>query len=139
MKLQLSLAVADKRLRDILCNAFEGGSNYWYFIEDTVCPPGTTLEDFFEGGSRQDPENYFHYAELLPLEEGGALIIRTLENDEINGHKSRRLDRDTIAKGCAVMAEKYARHWSNFVTEHDDAETGDVFLQCCLFGEIVFG
>jgi len=37
------------------------------------------------------------------------------------------------------MAEKYPRHFHNFLEENDDAETGDVFIQCCLFGEIVYG
>jgi hypothetical protein len=43
-----------------------------------------------------------------------------------------------IKSGLKVMAEKYPHHWQDFVSENDDAITGDVFLQCCLFGEIVY-
>jgi len=37
------------------------------------------------------------------------------------------------------MAEKYPRHFANFAQEAEDAETGDVFIQCCVLGEIVYG
>jgi hypothetical protein len=44
-----------------------------------------------------------------------------------------------MAKGLQVMAEKYPVHFNNFDSDNFDAETGDVFLQCSLFGEIVYG
>jgi hypothetical protein len=50
----------------------------------------------------------------------------------------KRLDMAAIKNGLKVMAEKYPHHWQDFVSENDDAITGDVFLQCCLFGEIVY-
>jgi len=37
------------------------------------------------------------------------------------------------------MASEAPRHFADFIAENDDAETADVFLQCCLFGRIVFG
>jgi hypothetical protein len=37
------------------------------------------------------------------------------------------------------MQEQYPRHFSNFISENYDAETGDVFLQCCLLGKVKFG
>lgn len=37
------------------------------------------------------------------------------------------------------MPVKYPRHWADVLAENDDATTGDVFLQCCLFGECIFG
>jgi len=37
------------------------------------------------------------------------------------------------------MGEKYDWHLKNFIEENDDAETADVFLQCCVLGDIVYG
>jgi hypothetical protein len=37
------------------------------------------------------------------------------------------------------MAREYGRHFSDMIAENDDATTADVFLQCCLFGELVYG
>jgi hypothetical protein len=39
----------------------------------------------------------------------------------------------------ALMAEKEPRHFGDFMGENDDATTSDVFLQLCLFGEVVYG
>lgn len=37
------------------------------------------------------------------------------------------------------MAEKWPRHFGNFISENEDAETGDVFIQLALLGDIVYG
>jgi hypothetical protein len=44
-----------------------------------------------------------------------------------------------VTKGLEIMATKYARHFADLVSENDDADTHDVFLQCALFGEVVYG
>ena len=31
------------------------------------------------------------------------------------------------------------RHLADFMSESDDASTGDVFLQLCIFGSVVYG
>lgn len=50
-----------------------------------------------------------------------------------------RLDFSAIQNGLDVMARDYRRHFDNFIDESDDGTTADVFLQCCLFGKVVFG
>ncbi len=47
-------------------------------------------------------------------------------------------DKD-FAKGFEVMAEKYPWHFNNFMNDNEDAETADVWFQCIVFGEIVYG
>ena len=37
------------------------------------------------------------------------------------------------------MGEHYPWQMENLLQENDDAETSDVFLQCCLFGKVIFG
>jgi hypothetical protein len=37
------------------------------------------------------------------------------------------------------MAQAYTRHFADFINQNDDAITGDVFLQCCLLGEVLYG
>ena len=49
------------------------------------------------------------------------------------------LDGDAVQRGLQTMAEKYPRHWGDFIRENEDAITGDVFIQCCLLGEVVYG
>ena len=119
------------RVSNLLCSAFEGGSNYWYCIKSFVTPPA--LEFRFD----EDNKTIFRHLDY-PLNDGGALIIVDIEDDRGQSYK---LDLESIQKGITIMSgdPKYAQHWADFIGENDDATTGDVFLQLCLFGEIVYG
>ena len=130
--------ISDDRLRGLLCSALEGGSNYWYMHVRNEFPPGVTYADFRKGG-RFTLAEYWHPLELIPFIEGCAVIITTEAAGDEGDNTERRLDRAALLRGIEIMAEKYPRHFANVVSENDDAETGDVFLQCCLFGEIVYG
>jgi hypothetical protein len=118
-----------QRISDLLCSAFEGGSNYWYQIDKFIKPKNMSF--------RTDKDQIFRHLDY-PLNEGGALIISDIEGD-LNEPPWKRLNLDAIKKGLQIMAEKYPRHMGDFLNENDDAETGDVFLQCCLFGDAIYG
>ena len=112
---------SDQRIEDLLCGALEGGSNYWYNISGEVNPTNIECQ---------------HRHLQLPMTEGCGLLIGDYEDDEI---EPVLLNRESLAKGLKIMAEKYNRHFKDFMEENDDADTSDVFLQCCLFGEMVCG
>ena len=116
------IKVADQRIQDLLCCALEGGSNYWIAGCRKGYPAGKTREDY-----------KFPHLEL-PLTEGGSLII-----DPGEGEEPKTLDRAACLRGLQVMADKYPKDFADFLAENDDADTGDVFLQCALFGEVIFG
>lgn len=119
-----------ERIADLLCCALEGGSNYWYLIKEFRKPATMT--------NRTDADRVFKHLDY-PTNEGGGLLITTLEGDENNGATEWWLDLPTMQRGLTVLAEKYPTHFADFAAENDDATTGDVFLQCCLFGEVVYG
>lgn len=50
---------------------------------------------------------------------------------------SLTLDKAAILRGLELLP-KYPRHLLSILTENADGETGDVFLQLCLFGEIKY-
>ncbi len=116
--------ITDERIEDLLTDAFEGGSNYWYIIKKYNYPPGQT---------RQSMGIKFPHVEI-PL-KGGSLLVGELEGDT---DYDKVLDRAAIERGLKLLAEKYPKHWADFLTENDDADTGDVFLQLALYGEVVF-
>lgn len=123
-------------IRDLLTAAFEGGSNYWYRIESAQYPPGSKKADFKEGGRMQPAGEYYHWSALVPTYPGGSLVIREVGEGE---GESFVLDLPALKRGLILMREKYPRHYANILSENWDAETGDVFLQLSLFGDIVFG
>ncbi len=137
--MNIEVTIGIDRVRNLLCCAFEGGSNYWYVIVDRRYPPGFDAADYREGGKAQPPDDYWHWSQILPLQDGGSLVIGTKDDDEIDGSKQWTLDAQAIARGLVTMAEKYPRHYGSVLADNEDAETGDVFLQCCLFGKLVFG
>lgn len=141
VKVIVQIGVTISWLRCLLVSAFEGGSNYWYMIERAEFPEGVTEEDFCEGGRFTDPKNYFHPTQLIPFHPGCALIITDSEasKGDDNYKKEFRLDRPALEKGIQVMAEKYPHHFKSVMEENTDAITGDVYLQCCLFGDAIYG
>lgn len=121
-------AIEDQRVEDLLCTSLEGGSNYWYFIEKFISPSKEALEAYLQGRSM-----FRHLAYPMC---GGALLFIDEEDPRSAGVYLNRL---AIECGLLTMAEKFPRHWKDFISENEDADTGDVFLQCCLFGEVIYG
>ncbi len=127
MKVTVIHYIKDERVKDLLCCALEGGSNHWYLIKEYRYPPGQTEESLKMEFPHLD----------LPFLDGGALIIGDKE-DEADKHP---LDRAAMEQGLQLMASKpeLAKHMADFIAENEDATTGDVFLQICLYGEERFG
>lgn len=134
MQVQQNHEVSDSRLADLLCSALEGGSNYWYRIERAIEGKGDV--DPWQGDSIKTSGAY-----VSAFSTDGALIIQDTTAEEYEGEEPHpyRLGRTAMMHGLRVMAEKHPRHFADFLTENDDATTGDVFLQCCLFGEVRYG
>jgi hypothetical protein len=111
------------RLNDLLCCALEGGSNYWYMIHDVSAGKA--------------------YYDAVPYSGGWIMFTACGDDGEYNfqhhGETQFKLNWVAMVKGINIMANAYPYHFANFLAENEDAETGDVFLQCCLFGEIIFG
>ena len=112
------------------CSAapLKGGANYWYRIERYITPPAVTVRF-------ADQDRTVRYLDY-PLNAGGGVEIA---NTEDPGRGVKTLARASIERGLAIMATKYPAHMADFLIENDDATTGDVFLQCCLYGEILLG
>ncbi len=130
MTIDITIKVDLQKISDVLCSAFEGGSNYWYMLEKKIAPKKWTFGEITESGN--------HWAWDYALNKGGALIISDeVALDEGEEKREERLDLDSIKNGLLVMARDYPGHFANLMDDYD-AETGDVFLQCCLFGDIIY-
>lgn len=122
--IKIQTSITDKRLQDLLCNALEGGSNYWYRIERYNYPEGETKESLG-----------IEFAHIeLPF-KGGSLTITAPEEED---GKEYTLDYKAIKRGIRTLAREHPRHFADFITENDDAITGDLFLQGCLFGKQIY-
>jgi len=119
--MKIEIEVSDEIISNLLCSAFEGGSNYWIASTKTV----------------EAPSGHFDRT-TTPLEPGGKVIV-TLDEEHTKGAGvTYVLDRDAIARGLVALQREVPHQFGNALGGNDDASTGDCFLQCCLFGEIVF-
>lgn len=126
----ITIPIPKQRISDLLCCAFEGGSNYWYVIKKFNAPSVLVFHN--------DPSRIYQHLDYA-LNDGGSLIIETGERDKIGGKKEWTLNIKSIKRGLTVLWTKYPHHFGAFLAENEDAETGDTFLQCCLFGDIELG
>lgn len=133
--MKIEIDISKQAIAYLLCSAFEGGIYYWakYSSSKSIVPPKIDYESFADDYIlRKDVYPYIHY----PLSDGGKLCVIEYYDDFETDHM---FGLEEIQNGLKVFAEKAPRHFGDFISENFDATTGDVFLQCCLFGEIKYG
>jgi len=116
-KIKIDYTVSEERLKDLFITAVEGGSNYWYQIESDT--HGDYLKTMFTKG--------------LEISNG-----RMYDKDHPE-YVSEHISVETLLHGLKIMHDRYHHHWNYFMSENEDADTADVFLQCALFGEVIYG
>jgi len=129
IKIKLETEITIERIKDLLCSAFEGGIDYWGNVKSVI------------GLKNKLKAEHFHEIPAL----GGELTLFDNETDEELG----KIDMESMKKAFQYMAagtDKNGKdcpylttHLADFLNENDDANTGDVFVQLAVMGEIVFG
>ena len=139
MGLSINITVSDRVIIDQICAAIEGGIAYWangYKPVGTAAHKAAAAQIY--GFEPDAPDQTFDYAAdpgwkyALPL-AGGKLVFDVFED------KPASLDKAAIERGLVVLATEYPSRLAEILSESGDAETADVFVQCCLFGEVVYG
>ena len=124
--MKIEMEISDKRIADLLVTGLEGG--YMAPLCITKIYPGHGDGDPWSGDYTPD---YIR----APFSKGGGVGFE----DEEEPGEEMVLTREKMEKGLQIMSEKYPQHFSDFIRENEDAITGDVFLQCALLGDIVYG
>jgi len=123
MKVTVTHEITDQRAWDVLENGFAWNLD-WLGARWTR-HNGVELENMFIG--------VWQEGEWEEQREEGTL---KLVHDPDNG--IYELTDALIAKGLQILADDYPSLMTELVEENDDANTGDVLLQCCLFGGEVY-
>lgn len=129
---KVEVEIPAKDIAGLLCSGFEGGVGYWCRIMDFRTPKVVR--------PMIDETEVFRHTDY-PLLEGGAVICRLYDEPGQSDQKYDKLvlDRAAIQRGLTLMAEKCPKHWADFIDENYDSNTGDVFIQLCLLGDVVYG
>jgi hypothetical protein len=123
-KVNVETAVTANMIECIVVGALEGGSNYWYMLGEGIPPSdGNPIADRILNALFNDSD---YKLEILDLED---------EEGEPLGY----LTLDVLLNAFQIVSKNYPEHFYNLLTGNDDAETADVFFQCAVMGEVVFG
>lgn len=71
--------------------------------------------------------------------DGGQMLVRYDKGTSGGEDSTMVVGKAEIALGLGIMAKKYGHHFADMMNETGDAITDDVFIQCVILGEIVYG
>jgi hypothetical protein len=124
--LSVTITVPLSRICDMVIGAMEGGSAYWCneFFPVSL-PPALPEKPWYA--------NPAVYAD--PTTRISVHYDKTTDGDP----GVKMLEAKDFALGLQVFAAKYPRHLADLLDENDDATTADIFLQCVVLGDVVYG
>lgn len=125
--------VSAETVANIICNAVEGNH-----MTTSWCA-GFHLKSDAPKPQDEDARQPWYCNRNL---YNGAFVIEVTEIvDESTGKtKVHTITRESIHRGINIMADKWPAHFADMVSEDGgDAITADVFLQCVVLGDIVYG
>lgn len=125
-RIALTAKVDWDKIVNAIIGAFEGGSTYWLREADYAYKP-----EGVEGNPL--------YAETDFWAKGGKMTVRYDDPEDEERRAEQTIGIDEIRKGLRSMATESPRHFGDLLSENDDAETHDVFIQHVLFSEVIYG
>ena len=118
----------NKQIReDLLITALEGGSNYWYWLNDL----GEHLKKYNRKYWLSASEKIWRAVRI-----GQIIPVYDCENPE---EKLGEISKERIKIGEELMKKNSPEHWMNANEDNWDAETADVWFQYVVMGELPFG
>tara|TARA_Y100000296_G_scaffold75641_1_gene95515 strand:- start:45 stop:515 length:471 start_codon:yes stop_codon:yes gene_type:complete len=156
MNISAKIEITDEQIRCLLNDAFEQASNYWYDELDKGQPSRHITLDacdhVLESVTKEWEKYWWAY---LPTTGGSVTLVDTIA--DTNEGRSRRyedasppqrkrengfytIDAHAIERGVQALSEKCPHQFANaFLLDNADAMTADAFLQCCCFGDVLYG
>lgn len=125
-RIAIAATVEWSKITNAVVGALEGGSSYWL---------RSYTYQFIPEGVTERP----HYAEDEFWAKGGKIQFKYDDPDNEEAQATKDVGMIEIKAGLRSMAEKSPRHFGDLMSENDDADTHDVFIQHVLFGEVIYG
>lgn len=122
--------IDDQRREDMIVGAIEGGSNYWYWINEEGVKVIYEATDELNGQP-------FSTRMWAAIKAGKTIDIHDI--DDKKGEKIGQINLQSIYNGEFLMLTQYKEQFANIISENDDAGTADVWFQLVSLGELVYG
>jgi hypothetical protein len=111
-----------RKITDQIVTAIEGGSGYW----------ATSFKPVDPNSVKTDVSPWYDDEKIW----SGPFKIAVRDGEE---EKTVFFTPEGMKKGLQWLADNYLWRIEEIVKETGDAETADVFLQACIFQDIVYG
>jgi len=120
-EIKTAVTIPFQRVDDLIVTGIEGGTNYWMTVEGAWNGKvwGNLLKTI-------KAKKFVLSNRIAEEEEGGEIITKTITEK-------------VIQEALQLMAERHPRHFRDFTEENEDGITGDVFIQLCVLGDIIYG
>lgn len=115
LDIRVSYEIEEEDVKDLLDSASRG-SSYW--CENRLGYRGEVDKIF---------ESSLEFSNIVDIEDGASIS------------KVYPLTLSKIRAGLEIFIKKYPMCFADFLGGNYDQSTGDTFLQCCIFGETIYG
>ena len=122
--IKMTIEISDEMIENLLCSAFEGGSNYW-----------TNWVNIADKKDAKKVGGYLsEYLTTTKLKD--AKLIVCTDNDEIEITKKSIID---ALQKMDNPKYKHTKALKEIIAETYDAGHADCVLQMACFGEVIYG
>lgn len=130
----IPILLTDELRENLLTTALEGGSNYWYFINDEQAK---AIRKYKQKSLERDPEYGDCFSSMMytAMLNGEKIYIQDIEDEDNN---LGIFSKESILKGERILADKHKQILGNILKEQDDVEDADIWFQLCVMGRIEF-
>ena len=131
--MKATFEISREDFTNIIITALEGGSNYWYFLDEINFPDGTPENKHLVEKiawslyNNQDWEGFPVY----DVEE-----VETLTN---LGEPIGKISHASCQKAFELMFRDYGEALGHIISEEYDAGDADIFFQLACLGDVVYG
>jgi len=121
----MSKLINDQCKQELLITALEGGSNYWYLLEEEACKIMSKYKK--SSGS----ENFW-----MAIKDGKSIQIHDVEEeDSLLG----TISYESMEQAEELLISEQPGHLADIISGGWDATTADVWFQYAVMGKLIFG
>jgi hypothetical protein len=128
MQSKLNITITEENLSNWFCGALEGGSNYWYLLNDI------NRKDFIKGEPLTE-----NLAKSFMANPNYKLNVYDIESDEDELDLLGAVTWDNIKFALVEMHKNYQDLYHDLVHGDADADSCDVWFQLATMKDVVFG
>ena len=122
MKVNVQLDIEYQKLIDLVITGLEGGTYSSFELTDD----GT---EYYKAINNEQKQEAFAAVEV---------VDRFADGEEAASPPTHLTD-EVLFKGLQIFSKKYPQVFAQFWSDNYDVITADVFLQCAVFGDCIYG